>query len=145
MALAKSDDHRHENVAAYYVSRRYANRPCSPAVLAGHHSLQRQRRASHGFTLLKNRLTYRGREETIRSSAQQLGSEVLLQGCNSPSHRDVIHAELLGCGRKSPFACCGQKKTNVIPTPAGSHCSFLHTKCEDKSYVRPWPASVPFD
>src|SRR5262249_38751779 len=80
----------------------------------------------------QNGLTRRGRGEAIRSSTQQLCAELLLEGCDSASHRDVIHADRLGCARKTPLACRGQKETNVVPAPVGGHrCSLLHIKCEE--------------
>src|SRR5258708_4893553 len=114
--------------------------------MASHHSLQRQRGALHGFTVLQNGLTRRGQRQAIWSSTQQLCVELLLEGCDSASDRDVIHGERLGCARKTPLARRGQKEANIVPPPVDSHnCSLLHIKCEGKTMftVSPQAYRIP--
>src|SRR5215471_19806758 len=93
MLKVELDEDGNKEAVGHRVGRGDADLAGGAAILSGDQPLDAQRGNFHALALLDDGLAGGRGLETIGSSAQQLGAEVLLQRRDSPRDRDVVDTE----------------------------------------------------
>src|SRR5262249_17858759 len=128
MLKVELDKDGNKEAVGHRVGRGDADLAGGAAILSGDQPLDAQRGNFHALALLDDGLRGGRRLETIGSSAQQLGAEVLLERRDSPRDRDVVDTERARRAGEGSIAGDREEDADVVPLPLASHRrSSLHT------------------